>query len=190
MYGKATAKVDSFNRIRQMILALLGLTTLAVAFLCLAYPAQAQDAATKPKLVAIELNEKTNDPKALEIARKLNPDFFNIDQDYLGGSSNVAFYAQYLPLDADNPKKFMLLTVKNTPYWCTKYGCPFILYKNILGNKWQLINEFQINKLFYDANTQTSNIRNLIGRGFDPSRGEAIGVWIWYGNKYIKAEKK
>lgn len=145
--------------------------------------------AVKPKLVPITLDETTNDPKALIIARKLDPDFFQIDPDYLDGGKNAKFYAKFLPLDNKNPNRFLIITVTDALYYCTKYGCPFKIFERLDNNKWNIALNFQGYTLWYDANTAGEKPDNIIGEGFDPVNGSKPGVWMWYGKGYQQLKR-
>lgn len=143
---------------------------------------------TKPNLVPIALNEETNDPQALAIAKKLNPAFFYIDKEYMNGSPNAAYYAKFLPLIPDQPKRFFIVTVTNTLYYCTRYGCPFYIYENYEDNKWRLVLSLQTYSMWYDANTAGTDPDNIISR-MESVRGQPVSIWMWASNNYIKVNR-
>src|SRR5690606_23821555 len=103
----------------------------------------------KPQLIPITMSEETNDPKALAITKKLDPDFFYVDPEYLGGSPDAKFIARYVPLDKTDPKRFIVVGAFDTPYYCTAHGCPYYFYENTEPNKWRLALSVQANNVWY-----------------------------------------
>lgn len=172
-------------RTKFSIITIIAIVVLSGA--CFTNKALAQE--SKPNLIKFEITEETNNQNALEIAKKINPRFFNYDKNFRGGSPDIKYITRYLDLDNENPKRFLLLTVRNTPYYCTKIGCPHIIYENVSGNKWRESLSLMVYSLYHDKNTSGSHPNNVIGRGFDPQKGTALGVWVWNGKGYINARK-
>ena len=171
----------SFNLLLIAIIA-LGVSTLA--------PSSAfAQAKSKPKLVSLKLSERTNDPKALSIAKKLDPDFFDIDQEYMGGSPDAKFFARFVPLDKTNPKAFIALSVSDTPYHCTARGCPTRIFVNKKGNQWSPALDLMVHKIWYDLNTKKGSKNNIITQNLHYAN-KATSVWMWSAGKYIKVRKK
>ena len=140
----------------------------------------------KPELVPVVLNEKTNDPKALEIVRKLAPDFFVTGEESFKSGKNAKFFAKYAPLDKNNPKRFIIFTIADTPYWCTAHGCPYVIYENKSGSVWKTALELQVNKIWYDRNSSRQNVTNIITQ----NSLNQVAVWLWASGKFIKVERK
>lgn len=179
-------KMDSLFR-NLFIMATIVCFTMTLSF---SIPSHAQESAFKPKLIPIKLNEKTNDPQALALAKKLDPDFFYIDPNYLGGSPDAKYFAKFIELEKNKKQDYIAVTVKNTPYWCTKLGCPTRIYKKIDRSQWQEILNLQAYSYWYDANSTDDGMAKIIARGFHPTAGTAIAVFRWYGNKYMRIGKK
>ena len=149
-------------------------------------PANAQ-AESKPKLVPIVLNEKTNNPKALEIAKKLDPDFFEIDAEYMDSVKDVKHFARFIPLDSKNERKFIAITT-NSPMFCGSMGCPIRFFYNNGGNTWVAVLDIIGQNSWYDENSNR-NVRNIVTQntGYDD---KPVSVWLWDGQKYLKVNKK
>lgn len=154
-------------------------------------PAFAQDAPSsqrpKPQLVEIVLNEETNDPEALEIAKKLDPDFFLIDKEYLDGSPEAVFSARFIPLSPNEPKRFIAVTVSESLYYCTTYGCPYYFYEQRGDNKWALTLSSQAHTFYYDKN---SNSPHTLISQTQESAIQITDVWLWNGMRYTPAIKR
>ena len=165
-----------------------------VAFLIILLPSslQAQEAPqsstteSKPHLVSISNLLETNDDKALAVAKVLDPDFFITDEENFG--SDAKFSAQFLSIDKNNPKRFIALTVSNTNYYCTTYGCPYYIYQRRSENKWSLVLSVQALSLLYDKNTNTGTVNNIISQSIEQAQTK-IDVWIWNGQFFKRVEK-
>lgn len=185
--SKSTAVSNTAHQAKVIVMLSMGILIAALIIFASTH-ANAQNK-VKPKLIPIVLNEKTNDPKALEIARKLDPDFFVIDQEYMGGSPDAKFFARYIPLDKNNPKRFIVTTVTNTPFWCTGMGCPFYFYENTKENQWRMVLSWQTHELWYDTNSNHTNPANIVTKNVQSSKNK-VNVWMWSVNKYIEVTKR
>jgi hypothetical protein len=142
--------------------------------------------AQKPQLSPIIVSNSQNNENAINIARRLNPDFFDIDTENFG--DGAVFTARYVDLDDKNPKRFIVLTVSNTDYYCTSYGCPFYFYENKSGNRWSLALSAQAFGFLHDKNTGGSTPNNLISQTREGGQ-QSIQVWLWNGQYYEKANR-
>lgn len=157
--------------------------TMALTIPSLSATAQEQ---SKPQLVEIVLNDETSDEALLKIAETLNPDLFYIE-DGFGGTAE--HYASYIPLDSKNRNRFFAVTVVNTSYFCTSYGCPTYIYESLSGNKWKQVLSVQSNGIYYDVNTPNSNPDNIVSTTIE--RGsKKINLWLWNGLNYKEAKRK
>ena len=170
-------------RVLNLSLPLFLLLTTICVFSALS-SVNAQD--SKPKLVEIVLDEETNDPEALEIAKKLDPKFFEIDLDYTNNFNDAKYFAKFTRFGS---KDYLLLTVRDTYFHCTKYGCPFILFENVKNNSWKFISKFVSYTLIYDANSNNPDRPNIIGRTFDPVNTSKNEIFLWNGATYRKVER-
>lgn len=148
---------------------------------------QTSDNSKKPKLAEIVLNSETNDPSALEVAKKLNPEFFIVDTESFPETPN--FYAQYLPLDPKKPNRFLSVTVTGTLYYCTNHGCPYYIYENKGDNKWGLVLSLQTHGIYYDLNRTENKPSNLISVG-NVQANRKIRIWMWNGLRYEEVSNK
>lgn len=169
---------------------IIGALALVILTALLLIPAHsfAQDKA-KPKLIPIQLDQTTNNAEALSIAKKLNRDFFYIDKEYMDGSPNAEYYASFIPLMPEHPKRFIIVTVTDTPYYCTNYGCPYYIYENHTANQWRLVLSLQTQNLWYDANTAGNQPDNIISQ-VESATGNAVSIWLWAAHSYLKAARQ
>ena len=189
---KGTALISHNAQLRALLFACILATTLFAPFFHSG--SQAQEAQTnpqqssrpKPQLVEITFNEDDN-AEALKIAKTLNPDFFNVDTENF--SQPASFFAKFVSLDEQKPRRFMVLTVTNTPYYCTTYGCPYYIYENKGDNKWSLVLSLQTHTIYYDANTQDGKPRNLISLDYMQAQ-KLTRIWMWNGLRYEEISKK
>lgn len=156
----------------------------AVIMLCFFTASGAQAQSGKPQLAPILLNDDNNDQAVLELARKLNPTFFNIDAKYLDGGKNAKFYARYIDLDPNNLKRFFILTVDETAYYCTTHGCPYYIYENKGDNRWSIVLSAQGYDVFRDTNV-TGKPQNIIVKGIEQAQTR-LSVFLWNGQSYQK----
>ena len=140
----------------------------------------------KPKLVPIVLNEKTNDPKALEIAKKLDPDFFKVDLQYTNDHNDAEYFSRFINL---GDKSYLISTARDTFFHCTKYGCPYDIYEQQKGNRWKLVASFTAYRLIYDANSINKSRPNIIVESYQRSSGRKVDVYLWNGITYRKIER-
>ena len=141
----------------------------------------------KPKLIPIALDEKTNDKEALEIVRKLDPDFFNIDPELFG--KNGQFFARYVDLDQNAKKRFVIVTALDAGFYCTAFGCPYYIYMNGGKNKWRLVLGFQGYSVYQDKNTDGDGPDNLISQTIGTAKNKT-NIWLWNGQQYVEAKQK
>jgi hypothetical protein len=167
------------------ILNLSSLLFLPILLLCIFFSAStlyAQE--SKPKLVEIVVNKETNDPKALEVAKKLEPDAFLI----FDGFTKPDFFAKYISLDNNRPDRFIIATAQNSAMYCTSYGCPYYIYENRGGNNWKSVATIQAHSLIYDDNKQTGP-KNIIYQTFEGGQSQVI-VSIWNGQYYERVNRR
>lgn len=169
----------SYNRF--FILGLFAFFALTLTF---STPISAQEK-QKPKLVEIVLNEKTNNADALKIAKKLNPDIFVIEPGY----GTAEHYARYIPLDEKNKTRFLAVTVSDTGYFCTSFGCPTYIYQKLSNNKWQPALSVQSFEIYQDLNTTGNGPDNLISTSRNGAN-KSVSIWIWNGQQYEEAKQK
>lgn len=129
-------------------------------------------------------DSETNNSDALDIAKSLDPEFFAIDPVF---EKNAEFYAQYLDLDSSNPERFLAYTIKNSTFYCTRFGCPFYIYeKEEEQQEWEMalsIEAFRIGKnLSSDSNNE---IQDIITENSD-KLDLVIRTWSWNGSFYEK----
>lgn len=139
----------------------------------------------KPQLVEIILNEETSDPKALEIAKKLAPTYFNLKSD----AKNYNKYNYYADFFQYNQSRFLILRITDNFFLCSKLGCPIKIYKEQNNNEWRLLGEFLTYKLYVDINSRNSQYPNLILDGYEKVNGLAPPIFIWNLNKYVEINK-
>ena len=147
----------------------------------------AQEQTSRPKPQLAEVNLVNSNDDNLDLAQKLNPDFFEVDEQTFNGDGK--FYALNIPLDPQNPNRFLLLTVRDTFFYCTSYGCPHYIYENIGNNQWKLALSLQSHGLYYDVNSTSSRPRNLISEDTS-NASRKIGIWVWNGQNYQKAIRR
>gem|GEM_PF-4765923 len=147
-------------------------------------------AQSKPKLVPITLDDKTNDPKAVELAKKLNPNFFKVDLDYTNDFNDAKYFARFINFGSgEKQKKMMIVNAYDSYFYCTKYGCPFLIYENTSSNKWKLISKITSYRLIYDKSSRNPARPNIIGQTYDPRNGKKTEVYLWNGLGYRKVER-
>ena len=156
---------------------------IAVLFLCASSSYAYAQSSSSRDLISIELNKETNDPKALAIAKKLDPDFFEVDMDYTNGYNDAEYYARFMQF---GDKLFLISTAQDSYFYCTKYGCPINFYENMGGNRWLNRMSFRGFKLSYDKNSKNKNYPNLLLEDYDRTRanGTKKNVFIWDGSRY------
>lgn len=164
-------------------IALASLFIFAMA-LMIAFPVGAQN--NQPTLSLIDLNEQTNNEEALDIAKRLVPDFFEVNQNTF--DKDPVFYADYVNLHPDNPKRFIALTAQNSLYYCTNHGCPFYVFYNRANNKWVQVLSVQTHSMFYDISTEGNKPRNIITVGNEMAQRK-LRVWLWNGVIYEEVSK-
>jgi hypothetical protein len=150
---------------------------MAVSFLMTAFhfsPTLAQDAPSsqrpKPQLVKIVFNEETNDPKALEIAKKLDE---NVDETYIALFNNFE-------------DKRILFVRANDSRACGNAGCYTAMYIEQDNNRWKHVLEALALNVYYDQNS-TSRYKNIITQ-LNYSR-EPLKVWMWNGDRYVNVKR-
>jgi len=154
-------------------------------------PAFGQDAPSserpKPKLVSVSQLLADNDTEAMAIAEKINPEFFIVDEETFG--DNAFFSAQFISLSSNQPRRFLGLTVTDTAYYCTSYGCPYYIYENKGDNRWSLALSVQALSVYYDSNSVGSNVSNIITQSIEQASSKT-SVWLWNGQHFQKVERK
>jgi len=150
-------------------------------------PVKAQDEGDKgPELMRIVVNEATNNQDALDLAKKLDPIFFDIAQE---DKENVTFYARYLSLDENNENNYIIVTAEDAyGFYCTGHGCPFYIYKRDGRNQWSLILSLQTFDLYRDVNTRGEAADNIISIG-NLQGQRHISIWAWNGQNYSEINR-
>ena len=160
----------------------LGLMTLAI----MPSKVSAQDGNNKPKLVEIIVNSSTTSADALEVAKKLDPIFFDIAKE---DREKVDFYARFLSLDENNENNYLIVTAEDSSgFYCTGHGCPFYLYRGNNSNQWSLILSIQAFNLYHDLNTQGEKPDNIISIG-NMQGQRHLSIWAWNGQNYSEIKR-
>jgi hypothetical protein len=183
MRAKIKGSILLIAKPRQLFAFICFLTCGLVVFTNLSV-SQDQQQASKPKLAAITFDQ--NNEEALAIAKKLDPDFFTEDT---AGFDVPEYIARYIPLDPENPKRFIAVTARNSLYYCTNYGCPYYIYMNARDNKWKLVLSLQAHGLYHDVTTKSDRPDNIISEESSQATRE-LSVWMWNGQEYSEAVRK
>ena len=147
----------------------------------------------EPELHPVKIVKETNDPGALDQAKKIKPDFFEVDRQFMTENPEDVFFAKYLPLAPNQPMRFIAFTAQNTSYYCAKLGCPYYIFERKSGNEpWTLALSLLTPALFYDPlleATENQEIADLASVHVNPHTGEqSLMVWRWNGEYFAKKE--
>jgi len=171
----------SYNRF--FILGLFAFFALTLTF---SMPINAQER-EKPKLVNIFFSEKTNNPEAVKVIRKLYDDWIE-ETNFDAQIGEIK--AMFLPLDVEGGKRrFIIGQLYDEPLGgCFYLGCKTVIVYDNGDNKWiGLFNAF-IHNAWYDANSNTNKPANLIFSSYADNRSPA--VWMWDGMGYVVVNNK
>ena len=143
----------------------------------------------KPKLELLNFDNSNSDPKAINIAKRLNPDFFDLNPDYMDGIEKSKQYARFISLKNDQQKRFLIVTAQGSNYFCTNYGCPFYIYEETKPNNWKQILSVQAHAVYRDINESNGNILyNLVTTSVEQAQ-RSNTIWMWNGISYVKVNK-
>ena len=123
--------------------------------------------------------EETNDPKALAIAREVKPDFFEASPETEGAK----YFARFIPLDHNDPERFLIFTINDSGFLCSNFGCPFYIYVH-KQTGWELALSTQTLSLAHDPDTQGDNPDNLVTQNL--YTGEIVYEWSVTDGYYKK----
>lgn len=140
---------------------------------------------SKPKLVPITLNEQTNDPQAIEIAKKLDPTYFNLIVPETS-TNKFDYYAKFINY---NGRKLLIFQPTDLYFICNARGCPILVYQNLGQNEWRLVAELHGHTLFYDQNSSNKKMPNIILRTLRTKTTNGVSVFIWNGYLYQRVNK-
>lgn len=163
------------------------LCAFSFVFAVLSFSKQAYAQNNNPELAEIEFNEQNNSEQALEIASKLIPDFFNVEQNTF--PQDPKFFARFVELDRNNPNRFIVMTARDSLYYCTNYGCPIYVFFNKNNNQWVQVLSAQAHGIFYDVNSNDRLARNVITVSTNLAQTD-LSVWLWNGMIYEEVSKK
>jgi len=130
----------------------------------LPYKAQALNTVDMVLYNELIFSPSTNDPAVLAKARGLYRDHLirsNLDPTIGEG---YPAYARYLPLDNDNPQRFIgYFVLTSLADYCPLGGCEIWIFENYQGNQWRLAAALETHHVWM---------------GNDPGQGEPADIYV------------
>lgn len=156
-------------------------------------PLDAQTAAdaTAPSLTEIVFSRATNDVEALAESKRhylaylksagLGPEDFHEKEEPV--------FARYLPVDDENPKRFLAYYIMlRVVGECPPAGCSILIF-DTFSNRPEPVLYVSAHAMWIDAQPRKGGLRHIYDKSFyrepnKPFREDTVNQWSWTGTEY------